>query len=142
MRRLKLIAVVIALVAALTACAGGTKNDDAAAAGKLHDAVASLPHVSSVSSTFTSNAGMGRTGTVDITADTSDDAALKELLRRAFPAIVKAADGDPEASLTILVTAADGSGSLSPTALGYSGGNSLTSYRDFLKVHPDLSSAG
>ncbi|WFR84504.1 hypothetical protein [Arthrobacter sp. Y-9] len=142
MHRLKLIAVVIALVAALTACAGATKNDDAAAARKLHDAVASLPHVSSVSSTFTSNAGMGRTGTVDITADTSDDAALKALLRQAFPAIVKAADGDPEASLTILVTAADGSGSLSPTALGYSGGNTLTSYRDFLRAHPDLSSAG
>lgn len=142
MRRLKLIAVVIALVAALTACAGGTKNDDDAAARKLHDAVASLPHVASVESNYKTNPGMGRTANVYIQADTSDKQELMTLLKQAFPAIINAAKDDPEVGLDILITPADKTTGLSPEDLGYSGGNTLTSYRDFLKAHPDLSSAG
>jgi len=142
MRRLKLILLAATLIALLSACTGGSKEDDAAVAQKYKTAVASLPHVASVDSQYSTKQGMGRTATVDIKADTSDDAALKDLMRQAFPAIVKAADGDPETSLTVLVSAADGSGSYSPTVLGYSGGNTLSSYRDFLKAHPDLTSAG
>lgn len=142
MRRLKLILLAGTLIALLSACTGGAKQDDGALAQKYKAAVASLPHVASVDSQYSTKQGMGRTGTVDIKADTSDDAALKELMRQAFPAIVKAADGDPEASLTILVTAADGSGSYSPSVLGYSGGNTLSSYREFLKANPNPGIAG
>jgi hypothetical protein len=125
------------LVAVLGGCAASGPSD-AQLAAKYKQAVASLPHVASVDSSYKTAAGMGRTGSVQITADTSDDAELLALLKQAFPAIVHAADGDPQVGLEILVVASDGSGGYGPSALGYSGGGTLTSYRDFLKAHPEL----
>ena len=122
---------------ALAACAaldGGTS--DAEHADEYRNAVDSLPHVSSVESTYKTNAGMGRTADVLIQADTNDEALLEELMTSAFPAIVEAAEGDPEVSLYIQVIAADGQDALGPESLGYSGTGTLTSYREFLTSHP------
>lgn len=125
------------LIVLLGGCAG-LGPSDAQLAEKYKDAVTSLPHVESVDSSYKTVVGMGRTGFVHITADTSDDGELLALLKQAFPAVVRAAENDPEIGLEILVVASDGSGGYGPEALGYSGVGTLTSYRDFLKSHPDL----
>lgn len=121
------------LSALLGACMGNNGTSDADYAGKYKAAVASLAHVDSVDSSYKTDAGMGRTASLYIKADTSDNAEMMGLLEEAFPAVVKAAEGDPNVSLDIQVTAADGATAVTPTHLGYSGTGTLNSYRDFLK---------
>ncbi|GAA2847619.1 hypothetical protein [Microbacterium arabinogalactanolyticum] len=121
----------------LVACApfgGGTSDEERADA--YGSAVDSLPHVSSVESSYKTITGMGRTADVLIHADTNDEALLRELMTSAFPAIVEAAEGDPEVSLYIQVIADDGQDALGPESIGYSGTGTLTSYREFLATHP------
>ncbi|MDP5226550.1 MULTISPECIES: hypothetical protein [Arthrobacter] len=143
MRTLKVVLLMGILAALLSACTGNSKNDDASYAEKYKGAVTSITHVQSVDSSYKSNAGMGRTGDVFITADTDDRTAMLALLKKAFPAIVNAAAGDPEARLEIRVTSSTGDYSVSPLDLGYSSSlQTLSSYRDFLTAHPELNSAG
>ncbi|WP_427891793.1 hypothetical protein ACQHIV_04100 [Kribbella sp. GL6] len=137
MRKLCAILLTGMLAALLSACSGNSA-DDAARAEKYKAAVTSIPHVASVESSYKTNPGMGRSGHVYITADTSDHQELTALLKQAFPAIVKSAEGDPEVGLDILVIPADGANGISPDDLGYKGAGTLTSYRDFLKAHPVL----
>ncbi|MFB9931507.1 hypothetical protein ACFORO_23885 [Amycolatopsis halotolerans] len=92
----------------------------------------------SVESNYRTNVGMGRTGNVVIDADTDDEAVRRTVLAAAFPAIVKAADGDPEASLGIQVVSASSGTAVTPADLGYSGTGTLGSYRAFLAGHPEL----
>ncbi|WP_427891791.1 hypothetical protein ACQHIV_04095 [Kribbella sp. GL6] len=89
-------------------------------------------------SSYKSNAGMGRTGDVFVYADTNDETTVNALFKDAFKAVMKAADGDPDLSLQIRVTAADGSYSSGPQDLGYKGGETLSDLQKFLREHPDL----
>jgi len=127
---------VATLALALAACSalGGTSDEEHA--DDYGNAVDSLPHVSSVESSYKTITGMGRTADVLIHADTNDEALLRELMTSAFPAIVEAAEGDPEVSLYIQVIGADGQDALGPESIGYSGTGTLTSYREFLTTHP------
>ncbi|GAA1026059.1 MULTISPECIES: hypothetical protein [Amycolatopsis] len=136
----KLSALFLAGVVALLAagCAAGVEAVDAARAAKYKAAVATLPHVVSVESNCRTNVGMGRTGNVVIDADTDDEAVRRTVLAAAFPAIVKAADGDPEVSLGIQVVSASSGTAVTPEDLGYSGTGTLDSYRAFLAGHPEL----
>jgi len=140
-RKLKLVFLLALLAILVSSCMAKPQEDDAARAAKYKSAAASLPHVASVDSNYKTNPGMGRTANVYIQADTSDKQELMTLLKQAFPAIINAAKDDPEVGLDILITPADKTTGLSPEDLGYSGAGTLTSYRDFLKAHPDLSSA-
>lgn len=124
------------LSALLGACMGNNGNSDADYAEKYKSAVASLEHVESVESSYKTDTGMGRTANLDIRADTSDNAEMMALLKEALPAVVNAADGDPNVSLDLQITSADGATAVSPTHLGYSGTGTLNSYRDFLKDNP------
>jgi hypothetical protein len=75
---------------------------------------------------------MGRTGGIDIFADTSDAEIMRRILDEALPAIVEAAEGDPEVSLPIQVISMDGATILGMEELGFSGLGSLNRYREFL----------
>lgn len=124
---------IVGLLATVLAGCGptpGTSDTDYAA--KYKAAVQPLAHVARVDASYKSSGGIGRSGDVFLHADTADRETMMGLLRDAFPAIVDAAAGDPEANLAIQVISADGASAVSPTDLGYSGTGSLTSYRQFL----------
>ena len=124
---------IVGLLATVLAGCGptpGTSDTDYAA--KYKAAVRPLAHVARVDASYKSSGGIGRSGDVFLHADTADRETMMGLLRDAFPAIVDAAAGDPEANLAIQVISADGASAVSPTDLGYSGTGSLTSYRQFL----------
>ncbi|AOT03004.1 hypothetical protein [Arthrobacter sp. U41] len=124
---------IVGLLATVLAGCGptpGTSDTDYAA--KYKAAVQPLAHVARVDASYKSSGGIGRSGDVFLHADTADRETMMGLLRDAFPAIVDAAAGDPEANPAIQVISADGASAVSPTDLGYSGTGSLTSYRQFL----------
>lgn len=124
------------LLMALSGCAVGGSDEQRAA--KYEAAVASLPHVADVESTYSTAAGMGRTADVFIHADTDDQAELSALFEEAFPAVVAAAEGDPDVSLAIQVISADGEYAVNPEDYGYDGTGTLDSYREFLEEHPEF----
>lgn len=131
-------ALALCLVVVVTACSdtGGTAEgkdfSDADYAAKYRSAVESLDHVERVESSYSSTAGMGSTADLFLYADSSDPAVLEGVLQEAFPAVISAADGDPDANLALQVIAPDGSTALSPSDLGYQGTGTLSSYRKFL----------
>lgn len=125
-------ALVLCLVVVLTACsnASGSSDDDYAA--KYRSAVKGLDHVERVDSSYSSTAGMGSTADLFLHADSSDPAVLEGVMQEAFPAVISAADGDPDANLALQVISKDGSTALSPSDIGYRGTGTLSSYRKFL----------
>jgi hypothetical protein len=107
---------------------GGSDNDRAA---KYKAAAESIDHVERVEVEYRT-VGVGRTGGINIFADTSDRAILMRVLEEAFPAIVDAAEGDPQVRLPIQVISMDGATIVGMTDLGFSDPPNLSSYREFL----------
>ncbi|MET1035109.1 MAG: hypothetical protein ABWX68_07740 [Arthrobacter sp.] len=132
MRIVPTVLVVGLLSAALSGCGGPSGPTDADYAAKYKAAVEPLEHVVRVEASYRSSGGIGRSGDVFMHADTSDPETLVGILGKAMPAIVEAADGDPEANLAIQVVSAGGASAVSPADLGYVGTGSLTSYRNFV----------
>jgi hypothetical protein len=128
-------AVTILFIATLAALLGGcvdTGGSDDERAAKYKAAAESIARVDRAEVDYKTVTGMGRTGGVTIYADSSDPAIMTSILEEAFPAIVDAADGDPEVSLPIQVVSSDGKTALGMSTLGFSGGQSLNNYREFL----------
>lgn len=128
-------ALTILFIASLGVLLGGcmdTGGSDDDRAAKYKAAAESIARVDRAEVDYKTVAGMGRAGGVTIYADSSDPAIMKSILEEAFPAIVEAADGDPEVSLPIQVVSLDGKAALGMSTLGFSGGGSLNSYREFL----------
>ena len=132
MQKLITLLIVGLLAIFLVACGPTPGSSDTDYAAKYKESVQSLAHVARVDASYKSSGGMGRSGDVFLHADSADQETMMELLRNAFPAIVDAAAGDPEAHLAIQVISPDGASAVSPGDLGYSGTGSLTSYRQFL----------
>lgn len=128
-------AVTIIFIATLAMLLGGcvdTGGSDDDRAAKYKAAAESIDHVERVEVEYKTNTGMGRTGRVDIFADTSDADIMRGILEEALPAIVKAAEGDPQVSLPIQVNSVDGVTLMGMSELGFSGVPSLNSYREYL----------
>jgi len=134
----KFFALLAAVLVVLTAAGCSTEADDAAMAAKYQAAVSALPHVVRVEASYRTNVGMGRTASLVLHADTDDETELKAVLAAAFPAVVKAAEGDPNVSLPLQVVPASGGDTVGPESLGYTGTGTLESYREFLAAHPAL----
>lgn len=132
MRRVSTVLVLGLLSVVLSGCGGPEGTTDADYAAKYGAAVERLAHVERVEASYRSSGGIGRSGDVFMHADTSDRRAMVGILEKAMPAIVEAADGDPEVNLAIQVVAPGGASAVSPADLGYVGTGSLTSYREFV----------
>ncbi|MFB0834612.1 hypothetical protein ACX8Z9_05955 [Arthrobacter halodurans] len=132
MRRVPTVLVVGLLSVVLSGCGGPAGTTDADYAAKYRAAVELLADVERVEASYRSSGGIGRSGDVFIHADTSDRETMVGILTKAMPAIVEAADGDPEVNLAIQVVSAGGASAVSPADLGYVGTGSLTSYREFV----------
>ncbi|MBT2588566.1 hypothetical protein [Arthrobacter sp. ISL-95] len=76
---------------------------------------------------------MGGTAGLFLYADSSDQDVLEGVLEDALPAVVDAAEGDPDVNLGLQVISEDGQIAVSPSALGYEGTGNLSSYRQFLR---------
>lgn len=128
-------ALTILFIATLAVLLGGcvdTGGSDDDRAAKYKAAAESIDHVERAEVEYKTITGMGRTGRVDIFADTSDADIMRRVLEEALPAIVEAAEGDPEVSLPIQVNSADSSTLMGMSELGFSGIPSLNSYREYL----------
>jgi hypothetical protein len=132
MRRVPTVLVLGLLSVVLSGCGGPARTTDADYAAKYRAAVEPLAHVERVEASYRSSGGIGRSGDVFMHADTSDRKTMVGILVKAMPAIVEAADGDPEVNLAIQVVSAGGASAVSPADLGYVGTGSLTSYREFV----------
>lgn len=109
---------------------------DADLAGKYRAAAASIAHVSSVDAEYGTYPSLGRMGKVIIHADTEDLASMREIMRRALPAIAEADPAHNEASLMVRVVAVAGGSVVIPDALGFpgdgSGSGTLSAFRRFV----------
>lgn len=128
-------AVTILFIATLAVVLGGcvdTGGSDEDRAAKYKAAAESIDHVERVEVEYKTVTGMGRTGRVDIFVDTSDADIMRRVLEESLPAIVEAAEGDPEVSLPIQVNSVDSAALMGMSELGFSGVPSLNRYREYL----------
>ncbi|WP_247048414.1 hypothetical protein [Arthrobacter rhizosphaerae] len=131
-RKALTILLITTLAMLLGGCLGKSGGSDADLAAKYKAAAESIAHVDRAEVEYKTIAGMGRTGRIDIFADSSDHDIMMRVFEEALPAIVDAAEGDPEVSLPIQVVSMDGSKILGVQDLGISGVRTLNSYREFL----------
>lgn len=120
------------LILGVAGCGAGAGTADSDYSAKYKAAAEPVAHVASVDASYKSSGGMGRSGDVFLHSDSSDREVLVGVLRDALPAVVDAANGDPDVNLAIQVISANGASAVSPSDLGYSGPGTLSSYRAFL----------
>ncbi|MBT2588577.1 hypothetical protein [Arthrobacter sp. ISL-95] len=135
MRKTRLIPVAgltLAVALVLSACSTGRSADEEYAR-KYRSSVEGLDHVVRLESTYKTHVGMGSTADLFLYADSSDRDVLEGVLEDALPAVVDAAEGDPDVNLGLQVISEDGQIAVSPSDLGYEGTGNLSSYRQFLR---------
>ncbi|UZX02006.1 hypothetical protein F8G81_04755 [Arthrobacter sp. CDRTa11] len=128
-----------ALALSLGGCMEAAEKDDVRIVAKYRAAVESLDHVEQVEVSHKTIPISGKTGSVDIYADTADPETLKALVKDAMQAIVLARGDDSSTHLRLTVSPLDGQEIakgkqvMKPDDIGYTGPETLDGYGYYLE---------
>lgn len=118
------------IVFALSACGFGGPAPAERLKAAMQDAAISAPGIASAQVHVNMNTS-GNFITAKLVGTGSDEAALAEALDEALPAMLEKTEDLTSGTLSISIFSADDTLSVGAGALGYSGGTSLSDFREY-----------